>query len=134
MKLECLACHRQFDDDYQTTHNKTFHNSMLKKNKAIPYKVANAPQNPFEAAKKCILCQPTKHRAVSSNDTSPSYVIPIHNEHDETSGALPFPSEKLHAILETTIPADTTRRHYTSPNNAARLTGKLRRYNIRRQA
>ncbi len=33
VKLECLACHRQFDDDYQTTHNKTFHNSMLKKTK-----------------------------------------------------------------------------------------------------
>ena len=50
-KLECLVCHRQFDNDYRTIHNKTFHNAMLKENKVIPCEVANAPRNPFEAEK-----------------------------------------------------------------------------------
>ena len=114
VKLECLVCHRQFDDDYRTTHNKTFHTAMLKKNKVIPYKVANAPRNPFEAAKKAhfndVMCnsKPSSSTLPSSNDTSPPSVIPIHNEHDETSDALLFPSEKLNAIPDyTTIAAAT---------------------------
>ena len=32
VKLECLVCHRQFDDDYRTTHKKTLHHAMLKQN------------------------------------------------------------------------------------------------------
>ena len=62
VKLECLVCHRQFDDDYRATHNKTFHHAMLKQNKAIPYQNANAQLNPFEAAKNA--------RPKSSSQTS----------------------------------------------------------------
>ena len=51
--------------------------------------------------------KPSSSTLPSSNDTSPPSVIPIHNEHDETSGALPFPSEKLNAIPDTTIAAAT---------------------------
>ena len=52
VKLECFVCHRQFDDDYQAMHNKTFHHATLEQSKAIPYQNANAQLNPFEAAKK----------------------------------------------------------------------------------
>ena len=50
IKLECLVCYHQFDDDYRSTHNKTFHSALT----AILYKVVNAPKNPFEAARKAI--------------------------------------------------------------------------------
>ena len=62
VKLECLVCHWQFDNDYRTVHNKTFHNAILKENKVIPYEVANAPRNPSEAAKKHML--PANHQPV----------------------------------------------------------------------
>ncbi|CAB4026295.1 Hypothetical predicted protein, partial [Paramuricea clavata] len=81
--------------------------------KVIPYKVPNAPRNPYKAAKKAhfndFMCnsKPSSSTLPSSNDTSPPSVIPIHNEHDETSDALPFPSEKLNAIPDTTIAAAT---------------------------
>ena len=42
IKLECLVCHHQFDDDYRSTHNKTCHSAFISQNKAIPYKVVNA--------------------------------------------------------------------------------------------
>lgn len=42
------------------THNKTFHSALINQNKVILYKeIANAPKNPFEAAKKAYL--KTKH-------------------------------------------------------------------------
>ena len=62
VKLECLVCHTQFDNDYRTIHNKTFHNAMLKENNVIPYEVANAPRNPFEVEKKHML--PKNHQPV----------------------------------------------------------------------
>ena len=82
---------------------------MLKINKVIPLKVANATRNPFEADKKAHFAgQPSTSTSPSSKGTRPSSdVIPIHNECDETPCALQFCSEKQ-TIPGTIKAADTT--------------------------
>ena len=69
-KLECLVCHHEFDDDYSSTHNKTFHSALISRHKAIPYKVVNAPKNPCEAAKKAYQKSEQSHTIISSPSSS----------------------------------------------------------------
>ena len=38
------------NDDYRLTHNRKYHSDILKQNKLVRYKEANAPENPFVAA------------------------------------------------------------------------------------
>ena len=47
-KLECILCHRTFDSDYLTRHNRKYHAGRLKKHQHIPYKNAGAPANPLK--------------------------------------------------------------------------------------
>ena len=70
IKQECLVCHHQFDDDYRSTHKKTFHSALISQHKAIPYKVANAPKNPFEAAKKAYQKTEQSHTLISNLPSS----------------------------------------------------------------
>ena len=70
IKLECLVCHHEFDDDYRSTHNKTFHSALISQHKAIPYKVVNAPKNPFEAAKKAYQKSEESHTLITSPSSS----------------------------------------------------------------
>ena len=70
IKLECLVCHHEFDDDYRSTHNKTFHSALISQHKAIPYKVVNAPKNPFEAAKKAYQKSDESHTLITSPSSS----------------------------------------------------------------
>ena len=37
-KVECIVCHRTFDSDYLTRHNRKYHADRLKKHQHIPYK------------------------------------------------------------------------------------------------
>ena len=70
IKLECLVCHHEFDDNYRSTHNKTFHSALISQHKAIPYKVVNAPKNPFEAAKKAYQKSEESHTLITSPSSS----------------------------------------------------------------
>ena len=70
IKLECLVCHHEFDDDYRSTHNKTFHSALISQHKAIPYKVINVPKNPFEAAKKAYQKSEESHTLITSPSSS----------------------------------------------------------------
>lgn len=47
IKLECLECGSQFDDDYKTRHEKVIHSG-----RTVKVKNAGAPSNPFEASKR----------------------------------------------------------------------------------
>ena len=49
-KLHWEACGRVFDDDYRLTHYHRYHLDISNQNKVMRYKVANAPDKPFEAA------------------------------------------------------------------------------------
>ncbi|KAJ8049618.1 hypothetical protein HOLleu_02441 [Holothuria leucospilota] len=51
-KIQCEECGDTFDDDYRLKHNQKYHMDMIKSHTHIKYKMANAPRNPFEAAKK----------------------------------------------------------------------------------
>ena len=95
VKLECLVCHRQFDDDYRTTHNKTFHHAMLKQNKAIPYQNTNAQLNPFVAAKKA--CH--KYTSQTSSCTPAGSSTAPNDDHDETLSEMP-PFEEIVVMSE----------------------------------
>ena len=47
-KVECLVCHAIFDSDYRKKHNELCHSAHLKAHKHIGFKVAGAPDNPFQ--------------------------------------------------------------------------------------
>ena len=47
-KVECLLCHATFDSDYRKKHNELCHSDHLKAHKHIDFKVAGAPDNPFQ--------------------------------------------------------------------------------------
>ena len=64
-KLQCEVCHEVFNDDYRLTHNRKYHSDMLKQNKLVRYKEANAPENPFVAAASA-----SRKKAPSSSSTS----------------------------------------------------------------
>lgn len=66
IKVECMVCHQQFDDDYRKVHNQKQHADLIRGKKFIGYRVANAPKNPFEAAKK-----KSKLGASSANQDTP---------------------------------------------------------------
>ena len=71
INLECLmVCHHEFDDDYRSTHNKTSHSALISQHKAIPYKVVNAPKNPFEVAKKAYQKSEQSHTLISSTSST----------------------------------------------------------------
>ena len=54
-KVECILCHRTFDSDYLTRHNRKYHADRLKKHQQhIPYKNAGAPANPFQVSNRHI--------------------------------------------------------------------------------
>lgn len=59
IKLECLECRAQFDDDYKSKHEQKHHNG-----KRVRIKHVGAPANPFEAAKSA-----KRKRKQSEDDT-----------------------------------------------------------------
>ena len=64
-KLQYEVCHEVFNDDYRLTNNRKYHSDMLKQNKLVRYKEANAPENPFVAAASA-----SRKKAPSSSSTS----------------------------------------------------------------
>ena len=60
-----LLSREVFNDDYRLTHNRKYHSDMLKQNKLVRYKEANAPENPFVAAASA-----SRKKAPSSSSTS----------------------------------------------------------------
>ena len=116
VKLECLVCHSQFDDDYRPTHNKRFHHEMLKKNKAIPYQDVNAQPNPFVAAKKPCLkstsqasssTSPCPGTSQQGNASHPSRTSSC-DDHDEPMSEMPIFEEASVFPKATTFATDTS--------------------------
>ena len=53
IKLKCLVsgCNQTFDHDYRASHNKKYHEDLLKRSRSIPFEVFGAPKNPFSMFK-----------------------------------------------------------------------------------
>ena len=59
-KVECLEFGVLRNNDYRLTHNRQFHDDLLKEHKFVKWRRADVPKNQFVAA--MILCPPKKAR------------------------------------------------------------------------
>lgn len=81
IKLECLKCGSQFDDDYRTRHENAKHNG-----ERMRVKVVGAPTNPFEASKRKV-AKATPPVVLSDNSIEKSLIneVPSQSNLDKDS-------------------------------------------------
>lgn len=77
VKVECMKCGLQFDDDYRTKHGKIHHNG-----KRVQIKTVGAVSNPFEAAAK------NKKQKIDKNDE----LLPATAQISAQTGPVEYPS------------------------------------------
>lgn len=87
-KIECLLCHRVFDDDYRLAHNKNYHSEDVKNNKSIAFKTLGAP--PKEA-----FFGGFKHKAGQEQEVSQSNT----NKSNESNANTDIKMKQVHPHL-----------------------------------
>ena len=72
IKLKCLVsgCNQTFDDDYRASHNKKYHEDLLKRSRSI--EVFGAPKNPFSMFKSI----QQKQQEYSGSSASEAAAVP----------------------------------------------------------
>lgn len=102
-KVTCGVCNRTFDNDYRNSHNKKYHEDMLRNRKHIKYSVVGAPESPFAA-----MAKRSKIPDVSTENPTTSTTSDVPRPVSATSNAPPqLASTSAHRVEEHLLHSQT---------------------------